>query len=162
MGFGELRFIQLVVPRLGKVWPPWALLRYLEAIALLLGAKSGDVEGKLGLSGGHVEAKLGYVTLCFVEAICQILFGHVVGFASRSALPPAGPRFKEGFCQLCWPHLGLSKATLWLRWCHLGANYGDFGAVEGYTGAFWTMLLRHLRCNPIQPKDTPPKGPPLA
>ena len=42
------------------------------------------------LAGGHIEAKLGM--LCHVEAICQILFGHVVGFASRNALPPAGPR----------------------------------------------------------------------
>ena len=32
----------------GQVWPSWALLRYLEATALLLAAKLGDLEGKLG------------------------------------------------------------------------------------------------------------------
>ena len=50
------------------------------------------------------------------------MFGHVVGFASRNAL-------QVGFCELCLLHLGSSKAALWLRWCHLGANFGDFGAV---------------------------------
>ena len=28
--------------------------------------------------------------------------------------------------------LGSSKATLWPRWCRLGANFGDFGAVLLY------------------------------
>ena len=31
----------------GQIWPSWDLLRYLEATALLLGARSGDFEGKL-------------------------------------------------------------------------------------------------------------------
>ena len=57
-------------------------------------------------------------------------------------------------------HLGSSAAILWPRWCHLAADFGDFGVcVEGYMGSFWTMLLRH---NQKQPKDTPPKRPPLA
>ena len=52
----------------------------------------------LGQSWGILRAswaigRSGYVIFCYVEAICQILFGHVVGFASRNALPPAGPKF---------------------------------------------------------------------
>ena len=35
-------------PDWGQVWPSWALSRYLEATALLLAAKLGDLEGKLG------------------------------------------------------------------------------------------------------------------
>ena len=94
-------------PRLG---PAWALLRYLEATALLLGAKLGDFEGKLGYR--EVMFTLSRAMLCYVEAICQILFGHVVGFASRNALPPEGPRFSVGFWELCWLHVG----SLWPRW----------------------------------------------
>ena len=73
MGFGELCFIHLGVkckdrsnilgPDRGQVWPSWAPLRYLGATALLSGAKLRD-HGQVGLSGGHVEAKLGYVMLC--------------------------------------------------------------------------------------------------
>ena len=50
-----------------------------------------EAEGKLGHR--EVILKLSWAMLCHVEAICQILFGHVVGFAYRNALPPAGPRF---------------------------------------------------------------------
>ena len=74
--------------------PSWALLRYLEATALLLRAKSAKswgLEGKL--SHREVMLKLSWAMLCHVEAMCQVLFGHVVGFASRNALTPAGPRF---------------------------------------------------------------------
>ena len=78
-------------PDRGQVWPSWALLRYLEATALLLAAKLGDLEGKLGYR--EVMLKLRWAMLCHVEAISQFLLGHAVGFASRNALPPAGPRF---------------------------------------------------------------------
>ena len=93
-------------PDSGQVWPSWALLRYLEATALLLVAKLGDLEGKLGYR--EVMFKLSWAMLCYVEAICQSLFDHVVGFQSKNAPPPAGPRFSVGFCELCWLHLGSS------------------------------------------------------
>ena len=51
-------------PRLGA---SWALLRYLEATALLLGAKLGDLEGKLGYR--EAMLKLSWAMLCYVEAI---------------------------------------------------------------------------------------------
>ena len=60
----------------------------LEATALLLGAKLGDLEGKFGYR--EVMLKLSRAMLCHVEAICQILFGHVdhvVGFASCGIRP---------------------------------------------------------------------------
>ena len=75
---------QRVGPRLG---PSLAIF----ATGLLLAAKLGDLEGKLGYR--KVMLKLSWAMLCHVEAICQILFSHVVGFASRNAHPPAGPRF---------------------------------------------------------------------
>ena len=108
------------------------------ATALLLAAKLGDLEGKVKLSGGHIEAKLGYVMLCHVEAICQILFGHVVGFASRNALP------QLGFCELCCQY-GYLMATLVPSW----GQPRRFWGCEGYMGSFWTMLLRHSQKQPI-------------
>ena len=51
-----------------QVWPSWALLRYLEATAMLLGAKLGDLEGNLGYR--EVMLKLSWATLCYFEAIC--------------------------------------------------------------------------------------------
>ena len=101
--FGKLCWIHLGVkcngkdrsnvlgPDWGQAWPSWALLRYLEATALFLAAKFGDVEGKLGYR--EVMLKLSWAMLCHVEATCQSLFGHVVGFASKNSLLPAGPRF---------------------------------------------------------------------
>ena len=62
-------------PDWGQVWPSWALLRHLEAAARLLGAKLGDLEGKLGYR--EVVFKLSWA----------ILFGHVVAFASKNVLP---------------------------------------------------------------------------
>ena len=45
----------------GQVWPSWAP-RYLEATALLLAAKLGDLEGKLGYR--EVMLKLSWAMLC--------------------------------------------------------------------------------------------------
>ena len=92
-------------PGWGQVWPSWALLRYLEATALLLAAKLGDLEGKLAYR--EVMLKLSWAMLCHVEAICQILFRHVVGFA----LPHA----------LCWPDFGVK----WLSCGHVGPPSWD-------------------------------------
>ena len=58
---------------------------------MLLGAKFGDLEGKLGHR--EVMLKLSCAMLCCVEAIGQVFFGRMVGFASRNASPPAGPRY---------------------------------------------------------------------
>ena len=55
--FGFVSQRQLFGPRSGPRWPSWAPLRYLEATAMLLGAKLGDLEGKLGHRGDHVEAR---------------------------------------------------------------------------------------------------------
>ena len=64
-------------PRLGPIWPSWALLRYLEATAMLLRAKLGDLEGKLG----------------YREVMQKDCVRPCCGFASRNTFPPTGPRF---------------------------------------------------------------------
>ena len=72
---------------------------HLEATAVLLGAK---LRGKLTTwkpYSRHSGAKFGSLAILWamlklsramvghVEAICQMLFGHVVGFVPQSALP---------------------------------------------------------------------------
>ena len=93
MGFGELCFFPcggqckdggILGSDLGQVG-------HLGVWKLLLGAELGDLEGKLGHR--EVMLKLSWAMLCYVEAIGQIFFGHVVGFASRNAFPLAGPRY---------------------------------------------------------------------
>ena len=103
-------------PDWGQAWPSWALLRYLEATALLLAAKLGDLEGKLGYRA--VMLKLSWAILCHVEAICQILF----------AFPPAGPRFYVGFCQLCWFHWGPLGAQVRLSCGYVGTVASILGS----------------------------------
>ena len=51
-------------PDWGQVWPSWALLRYLEAAALLCAAKLGFRK---------VMLKLSWAMLCHVEAVGAIL-----------------------------------------------------------------------------------------
>ena len=134
----------------GQVWPSWALSKYLEATALLLGARLVDLEGKLS------DRELSWAMLCHVEAICQILFGHVLGFASRNAFPQQDQDFTWVSASYVGSIWGSSTAILWPRWCHLGANFGDVGAELKAMGSFWTILLRHIQ---KQPADTPPKRP---
>ena len=84
-------------PDWGQVWPSCALLRYLEATALLLAAKLGDLE--VGLSGGQVEAfELRYVMLKLYVRFCsaKILSGFL-----PAMLAPLGVKY--GFLVAkCW------------------------------------------------------------
>ena len=112
-------------PDWGQVWPAWAVLRYLEATAMLLGAKLGDLEGKLGYR--EVVFKLSWA----------ILFGHVVAFAFRNALLQQDQDFKWVSASYVGSIGGQSTAILWPRWRHLGANFGDFGTVLKAMGSFW-------------------------
>ena len=71
--------MSILGPRLGR---SLAILDHVK----VSGSYSPASWAKLELS----QAMLGHV----VEAIiCQIFLGDVVGFASKNALPPAGPRF---------------------------------------------------------------------
>ena len=130
VGFGELCFIHLGVKCkdgsniLGQVWLSWALLRYLEATAMLLGSKLGDLEGKLG-SGGRPT--------------WGILFGHFVAFAARNAFPQQDQDFKWVSASYAGSIWGQSTAILWPRWCHRGANFGDFGANFAILGLCWRL-----------------------
>ena len=62
--------------------------------------------------------------LCQVEAICQVLFGHVVGFASRNALPQQDPDFK------------------WVSASHVGSiwGHGYLAAMLALLAPFWDQL----------------------
>ena len=134
VGFGKPCWIHLGAKRrdpgniLGPDWGPslaiLAQLRHLEATALLLAAKLGDFEGKLGYR--EVMLRLSRAMLCQVEALCQVLFGHVVGFASRNALPQQDQDFQVGFCQPCWLHWGL--------------KYGYLVAMLALLAPFWDQL----------------------
>ena len=80
------RFIHLGVkckdgsksPDWGQVWPSWALF---EVSGVLLEAKLGDLEGKLGYREVVFKAELRY----FVRPFCC--------FCSQKCLLPAGSRF---------------------------------------------------------------------
>ena len=124
MGFGELCFPfggqmqglkRHFGPRSGPSWRSCAPLRCLEATAMLLGAKSWRGSwGQVGPSGGHVEAKLGS------SAMLLVLM-----------LSPSRTKILSGFLRAMFAPFGVKyKATLWLRWCHLGANFGNVGAVS--------------------------------
>ena len=120
-------------PDEGQVWPSWALLRYLEATALLLATKLGDLEGKLGYREVmlKVEAKLGYV---------MSRWSYIM---SDFVLP------------CCWFCIPKCSAILWLWWhCwHMLAPFWDQvrpsrGPWWCYVGSVRGIQLRH-RQNPM-------------
>ena len=82
----------MLEPFWGVKWKDQSYILGLDWGQVWLEATARDLEGKLGYR--EVMLKLSWAMLCYVEAVCQILFGHVVGFASRHAFPPAGPRFE--------------------------------------------------------------------
>ena len=140
----------------GLDWAKFGHFGYLEATALLLW-------GQVGLSGGHVEAKLGYVYLMshlsrwsymsdFVRPCCW--------FCIQKCSPPAGPRFWMDFCKLCWLHLGkygylvAMSAPLARSWDQLWPSRGPWW---GYVG--WVRGIQRHRQKPPQtkpPKRSPP------
>ena len=153
--------------------------------------------GKLTILGSHnigsiqgpssailwVMLKQSCAMVDHVEAICQMLFGYVVGFVFQN---PRSTKILSGFGELCWIHIG-GKCKDWSKHGHFGPQIGAkcghlrcegiwklqfcksghviscwsymslrrfWGCVEGYMGSFWTILLRHSQ---KQPKDTPPE-----
>ena len=137
MGFGELCWITIWGSHArfdatfwAQIGAKFGYLGYLEATALLLAAKLGDLD----------------------EAICQILFGHVIGFASRNAFPPAGPRFKWVSASYVGSIWGSGAAILWVCWGHwhrLGINFGHLGAMMMLCG------LSSGDTTPASPNTTP-------
>ena len=71
--------------------------------------------------------KLRWAMLYHVAAICQILFDHIVGFASRNVPPPAG-QILSGFLPAM---LALLGGQVWLS-C---GNVGTVGTILGSTSA---------------------------
>ena len=95
---------------------------------MLLGLQ--DLGGKLTSSWGQVWPflwvilKLSRAMVGHVEAICQMLFGHVVGFASKSALPQNHQDFKwvlASYVGSMWGSNARIEATFWAQ---IGAILG--------------------------------------
>ena len=95
---------------LGSRLKSWTMLRDLEATAVLLEPKFGDLGpswsywpipwGQVRAFCGHVEAQYGYY-VGGVKAICWISFSHVVGPALRpKMLSPSRTKILSG-CELC-------------------------------------------------------------
>ena len=55
----------------------------------LLGSHIGPILGPIV----WLMLKLSWAMVGIVEAICQMLFGYVVGFVSQNVVPPEAPRF---------------------------------------------------------------------
>ena len=76
-------------------------------------------------------------------------------------LPPQeGQDF--GFLRAMLAPFGVKyKATLWLRWCHLGDNFGDFGAVlKAIWDHFQPCCFGIVKNNPkIHLRNALPPGP---
>ena len=67
--------------------------------------------------------KLSRAMVGHVEAICQILFGHVVGFVPQSALPQKHQDFKWVLASYVLSIWGMG-ATFWAE---IGAKFGHLG-----------------------------------
>ena len=114
--------------------------------------KLGDLEDKLGYR--EVMLKLRWAMLCHVEAICQILFGHVgmlVVLHPEMPSPQQDQDFKWVSASYVGSIGGPSTAILWLSWhcCHhLGINFGHLGA---HDDAMWAQFGD---TTPASPKPT--------
>ena len=149
---------------LGELWTHWAQI----------GAKFGHLGpcqgiwgswGQLRLSGGHVEAKLGDVMLKPYVRLCSAMF---LVLRPEMLSLQQDQDFKWVSFELCLFRLGPGKATLWLRWCHLGANYvgavlkaitlppGPEGETESNQKPSKTQKLRQnppSKCSPQWPSS---------
>ena len=136
-----------------------------EATAVDFGGKltSGkpywcDFGATFGHFVGDVEAKSGY-GIGHVEAICQILFGHVVGFVSQSALPQKHQDFKGVLASYVLSSGGYSYAS----WGKVGGSWGQVGlsggrvqAKLGYVMFCWRSDFLRPCCWFCTPKCFPP------
>ena len=122
----------------GQMQHFWGQVWYLEATALPLGAKLGDLEGKLGYR--EVMFKLSWAMLCFVEAICQILFGHVVGCASEMLSPQQDVDFKW----VSGSYVGSIWGQVRLSYGHVGAILGPTLAILGLCWRLYEIILDHV------------------
>ena len=85
-------------------------------------------------------ANLGHVLLRYLEATAALLGSKFGDLGASWAIILAGSwgqvRALCGHVEAKWGYAGLGArlAILWLRWCRLGANFGDFGA---HVDAMW-------------------------
>ena len=167
MGFGELCFIHLGVkckdrsnilgPDWGKVWPSWALLKYLEATALLFGAKLGDLEGKLGYR--EVMFKLSWAMLCYVMLKLHVRFCSAMLLVLHPKMP--SPQQDQDFKWVSVSYVGS-------LWGQVRLPYGYVGAILGPTSAVLKAIWDHfgpccfgiVKNNPKSHlRNAPPPGP---
>ena len=136
MGFGGPFFYlgvkgkdgsNILGPDWGQVWPSWAL----EATAMLLGAKLGDLEGKL-VSGGHVEAKLGYVMM--LKLYFRLCWAMLLVLRPEMLSLQQGQDFK-------W----VSASYVCSIWGQVRLPYGCVGAILGPTSATLGLCWRLYR-----------------
>ena len=123
MGFGELCFIHLGSDaRIG-----WVLLRYLEATALLLGAKLGDLEGKLGYWEVMLKsswAMLRYVILKLYVRFCSAMLVALY----PEMLSPGRTKVLSGFLRAMLAPFG---GQVRLPYGYVGAILGRTSAILG-------------------------------
>ena len=89
------------------VWPSWALLRYLKATAMLLGAKLGDFEGKLG----YRRSCSSYVGL-FCSTVLLLLHPEIIS--------PSRTKILSGFLRAMLAPCGVKVR---LSYGHVGAHF---------------------------------------
>ena len=109
--------VNILGPDWGQAWPSWALLRYLEAVALLLAAKLGNLQGKLGYRGVMLE--LSWVMSCYNEL-------YVVQLCSCFCIQKCSPQQDQDFKFVSASYVGSiwgSTAILWLC-CAVGTILG--------------------------------------
>ena len=113
---------------------------HLEVTAVLLGLQ--DLGGKL-TTGSHIGVILGMLgpslailwvmlklsraMVVHAEVICQMLFGHVVGFVPQRALSPRSIKVLSGFWQVMLDLFGGQIAMEATFWAQIGAKLGHLG-----------------------------------
>ena len=124
---------------------------------MLLGSNSRDLGDKLS-TGSHIGAilgpslailwvmlKLSRARVGHVEAVCQMLFGHVVGFVSQSAPPPGRTKISSGFwfwramLDPFWVSNARIEATFW-------GKIGEFSRQKCSEVAAWNEMFLQVRC----------------
>ena len=120
-----------------------------------LGGQMQGSKQHFGPRLGPSLAVLGMV--CHVEAICQILFGHDVGFASRNAPPQQDQDFKWVSASYVGSIWGVKSDYLMAT---LVPSWGQLRRFWGCVNHFGQCCFGIVKNNPqIHLRNAPPPGP---
>ena len=100
----------------------WELQLRILGANRLAGSHIGTILGP-SLAILWVMLKLSRAMVGHAGAICQRLFGHVVGFVSQSALPQKHPDFKwvlASYVLSVWGSNARMEASFWAPICQVG------------------------------------------